>query len=765
MGDKRFHQSIINNCPLAYSCYRMLPDGQGNPVDYEFIEINPTFEEITGLKAAFLLGKKVTEVISQMKGGTIDWVDFYKKIAAGGPSKEFDQYFAHEDAWYRVSAYSPRPGYVVTYFNSISPSLKKDGGIIDIFLGSAMINQPELAGEVTFTALDITEKKRAAEALKVSEEKYRLIAENTADLITVLNLSLQNIYVSPSIENFLGYTVEEALSQSLEHTLTKESFQKACGILTEEMTLEKKGEADPCRSRLLELEAFHKNGSTISIESKLSFIRDKNLKPTAILNVSRDISERKRAEEEIFKQKAEFQALFTNTNDAMVFFDEKENTTIINSQFTKMFGYRIEEAVGKNVNSLVDPGRRIPEYGSSKTLKGETIELETVRYHKNGQAIQVNLKGGPVFIDGIITGAYAVYTDITERKRYEEELKYLSLHDKLTGLYNRAFFEAELNRLARGRDYPITIFSADVDGLKLINDTMGHDSGDKLLKDCAAILKKSLRSGDILARIGGDEFTVLLPNTNEQIGEMLTWRIRSYVDQYNREHSQRQLSISVGMATAHHRNNSLEETFKTADDSMYRSKLRKASSAKSKIIDALMRALGERDYITEGHAQRLTALCQRIGEAKGLTSSQLDNITLLAQVHDLGKVGIPDKILFKKSSFTEEEWKVMHQHPEKGYRIAVSSPDLSGIADLILKHHEKWDGTGYPLGLKGQEIPVECRILAIVDAFDAMTNSRPYSKAKTIQEALEELRRCSGTQFDPELIGIFLSEINNIKQF
>jgi HD-GYP domain-containing protein (c-di-GMP phosphodiesterase class II) len=169
-----------------------------------------------------------------------------------------------------------------------------------------------------------------------------------------------------------------------------------------------------------------------------------------------------------------------------------------------------------------------------------------------------------------------------------------------------------------------------------------------------------------------------------------------------------------------------------------------------------MKALGERDYITEGHGKRLTRLCEKVGEGKDLNSAQIDNIKLLAQVHDLGKVGIPDNILFKKGKLTEEEWEIMRQHPEKGYRIASSSPDLFGIADLILKHHEKWDGTGYPLGLKGNDIPVECRILAIVDAFDAMTNDRPYSKAKTRKEAIDELLRCSGTQFDPELISIFL---------
>jgi HD-GYP domain-containing protein (c-di-GMP phosphodiesterase class II) len=153
----------------------------------------------------------------------------------------------------------------------------------------------------------------------------------------------------------------------------------------------------------------------------------------------------------------------------------------------------------------------------------------------------------------------------------------------------------------------------------------------------------------------------------------------------------------------------------------------------------------------------LERLCFQLGRKADLSSSELSALNLLAQVHDLGKVGIPDHILFKPGPLNDDEWKIMRQHPEKGYRIAQETTDLAGIADLILKHHERWDGKGYPLGLKGHGIPVECRILAIVDSFDAMTNDRPYRKAISVQEALEELRKGSGSQFDPQLVQHFLA--------
>jgi diguanylate cyclase (GGDEF)-like protein len=351
----------------------------------------------------------------------------------------------------------------------------------------------------------------------------------------------------------------------------------------------------------------------------------------------------------------------------------------------------------------------------------------------------------------------AFIRDITERKRNEEQLKYFCLYDQLTAIYNRAFFEEELKRQSCGREYPIAVISADLDGLKLINDTLGHEKGDEILRTCAFILKQSLRGSDVLARIGGDEFAAILPRTDQRAADEALSRIKENIEQYNSDHPEFPLSISIGLAVAENPETTLKETLRHAGDFMYSNKLLQSSSARSQILKALMSALAERDYLTEGHAQRLADLSLKIGELAGISAVQLSNLALLAQVHDLGKVGIPDHILNKAGKLNEDEWMVMRQHPEKGYRIAMSSPSLAPVAELILKHHERWDGSGYPLGIAGEEIPVECRILAVVDAFDAMTNDRPYSKAVNREEALEEIKRCKGSQFDPQITELFLS--------
>lgn len=359
---------------------------------------------------------------------------------------------------------------------------------------------------------------------------------------------------------------------------------------------------------------------------------------------------------------------------------------------------------------------------------------------------------------GEIVHTVGMVQDITERKLYEGKLKHISQHDCLTGLFNRNYFEEALKNLNSVTEYPVVVISADLDGLKLINDSVGHDVGDKMLVASAEVIKSSLRQTDILARVGGDEFAALLPHADANVGELICSRIRYAVSRYNQNGGNMPLSLSLGLATAAFPGDGMPgELLKKADDSMYRDKLSHSNSRSNQIIQSLMAALTERDFIAEGHADRVKNLCLMIGEKVGLTSRQLSDIALLAQVHDLGKVGIPDSILFKPNKLSQEEWDIMRLHPEKGYRIASSSADLAGVAELILKHHEHWDGNGYPKGLKEEEIPIECRILSIVDAYDAMTNDRPYSKGKTRAEALLEMERCAGSQFDPYLVKVFIS--------
>jgi diguanylate cyclase (GGDEF)-like protein len=301
-----------------------------------------------------------------------------------------------------------------------------------------------------------------------------------------------------------------------------------------------------------------------------------------------------------------------------------------------------------------------------------------------------------------------------------------------------------------------------VDGLKLVNDTLGHDQGDRLLAAAARVIRDSFREGDLVARIGGDEFSVVLPDTTEPAVENGCQRIQEAVDTYNATTPELPLSISVGFAIRNGSHKNLKDVFKEADNHMYRKKLYRTQSVRSTIVSTLINTLKARDLATEQHASRLEKLLVRMATLIGLPESTTADLSLLAKFHDIGKVGISDAILLKEGLFTPEEWTEMKRHCEIGYRIALSAPDLVPIADWILKHHEWWDGQGYPLGIQGEEIPVESRLLAIANAYEALTNPRPYRRTFSHPEAVAELRRHAGTQFDPQLLEKFLRMLETL---
>jgi len=350
-------------------------------------------------------------------------------------------------------------------------------------------------------------------------------------------------------------------------------------------------------------------------------------------------------------------------------------------------------------------------------------------------------------------------TSQKELKDRESHYKYLSFNDTLTGLFNRTYFEYEMKRISRNMDacLPVSIISVDIDGHKMVNDTLGHKAGDTQLKNAANILARSIRKGDSLARVGGDEFCIILPNVPFKVALERKEEILDLVEEHNKNNPLFPLSLSIGVAASGgEKDEDIYDIYHRADDDMYYNKFNKIGSLNGKVIEFLMEALAERDFIAQGHVERLIGLAERIAARVNLTEQQRKELVLLCKLHDLGKLGVPDEILFKPASLTGVELKKARSHVKIGYNIASRSKDLAPIADLILYHHEHWDGNGYPTGIKGEEIPLVCRVFAVLDAYDVMTNTRPYHQAKSKDEALGELKSCAGTQFDPRMVEEFV---------
>jgi len=359
-----------------------------------------------------------------------------------------------------------------------------------------------------------------------------------------------------------------------------------------------------------------------------------------------------------------------------------------------------------------------------------------------------------IFTD-VITSAFSKYI-------YDQKILELTYKDSLTGLYNRRYFKHELLRLDTKRQLPISIIIADINGLKIINDSLGHDKGDELLIKSANVLKNIIRKKDILAREGGDEFAILLPKTKKEEAEEIINRVKQVAKVTKADALT--VSIALGTATKKTIEENIFDILKKADNNMYQNKLSESKSTKNKIVKSLLSTLEVKSNETKEHAVRMTTLAMTFGKKLGLSNYELNRLALLSTLHDIGKTTIPEEILKKPGKLDAKEWEIIKKHPESGYRIANSSQEFALVAEAIYAHHEQWSGNGYPRQLAGEEIPYLARIISIIDAYDVMTNERPYKKAMSKKDALKEIEDCADYQFDPVLATQFIEMMQKKKE-
>ncbi len=362
-----------------------------------------------------------------------------------------------------------------------------------------------------------------------------------------------------------------------------------------------------------------------------------------------------------------------------------------------------------------------------------------------------------------------IFTDITliesqlrQQKQdiLDNNLRTYSYRDKLTGLYNKDFFEEELIRLDTERQLPISVIMGDLNGLKLINDAFGHRMGDRAIKMVANILKDRFRKEDIISRVGGDEFLILLPKTCKQTAAQIIENLKQSFSEQTLQFLP--LSVSFGVATKINEEEDIEKTIKRAEEKMYFLKLEESKEAKLFTIEYLKEKLRTISFETKGHKNRLLEVCILMANQLGFSEIQKEEIKMLCEYHDIGKIGVPHKILLKEGTLNEEEWMKMKRHSEIGYHIIRSAKETLAVDELILVHHERWDGKGYPRKLKELEIPQAVRLFGIADAYVAMIEGRPYKNRITHEQAIEVIKKEAGIQFDPDLVQVFEEIIDNI---
>ncbi|MGM0437653.1 MAG: diguanylate cyclase [Bacillota bacterium] len=411
---------------------------------------------------------------------------------------------------------------------------------------------------------DFSEVISFAKEIKVGAEDIKNYFNKNPQKVNDLLKKIKVIDVNKTALDFYNAESKKELTENLDKLFNKKTREVFIEIVI---------------AMLKGVKGFRRDTEALTLEGKKKDIRlewkipeDKDNYSNVYISIL-DIGERKMAERVNKRQNAYFQQLFDNSPEAIALLDNREHIIKVNDSFEDIFGYKHEEIEGRKINDIILPsdyeeeGKEITQ----KVKEGYTVESESVRKTKSGKKIFVSIKGYPITYNDKQLGVYAIYNDITVRKKEENKIKYLSFHDQLTDLYNRRFFEEERDRLENSRDLPISIIVADMDGLKAINDNYGHKKGDEYLKIIAEIIESSVREADIVARIGGDEFAILLPSANKRIASEIENRILVKSKERSKKLKE-PLSISTGSATKNKFKESLEEVFKIADKQMYRNK-------------------------------------------------------------------------------------------------------------------------------------------------------------------------------------------------
>ncbi|MBC2579786.1 diguanylate cyclase [Clostridium sp. DJ247] len=439
------------------------------------------------------------------------------------------------------------------------------------------------------------------------------------------------------------------------------------------------------------------------------------------------------------------------------------------------------------ITSTIQSGLK---YGTMISTISSAIVLSIDLFFGNNSNVNQYFENDLILCGVFVIMAWILGYYVKTESEYAESLSRLANIDGLTNVYNHRFFQDSLkNEIIKSKERNIStsLMLMDIDYFKHYNDLYGHQKGDEILKTIGFILKSNVRKDDIVARYGGEEFTVVLPNTSESDALIIAERIRLAVEQWKFEGEENQpngkITVSVGVSTFPSKAKNEIDLVNSADDALYRAKFFNKNRVETYYsvleelkkdieeehidlitsIKTLVSIINAKDRYTYGHIERVVMFAKLLAKKLGLSEEDKQILKYGAYLHDIGKINISKEILNKRMRLDYEEWEILKQHPANGVELIEPVESLKNIKPLILHHHERYDGTGYPCKLKGDKIPYLARVLTVVDSFDAMTSNRPYNIRKTYEEAIVELKKCSGTQFDPSITEKFIEVVSENK--
>lgn len=468
-----------------------------------------------------------------------------------------------------------------------------------------------------------------------------------------------------------------------------------------------------------------------------------------------------KANTELEENRNQLQLILDSTAEAIYGIDLKGKCTFCNKSCIKLLGYNSQdELLGRNMHQQIHHTRRdgTPFLVEAcriiqSIMEGRGFEADDeVFWRADGTSFDVEYHSYPQIKNGEVIGGVVTFMDITDRKQKEAEIEYLNCHDTLTGLYNRRCFEDKRKKIDIPDNLPLSVIFADINGLKMTNDIFGHAAGDELIKKSAEILARSCRENDIVARVGGDEFIILLPNTEEKNAEKVISRINSEFS--DARVAAIKCSISLGFDTKKSPDQPLAEIVANAENVMYKNKTMNRKSVNMDIIDTIIKTLHSKSVREKRHSIAVSEFCSEIGSALQLSELEINKLKRAGYLHDIGKITL-DESMISKEDLADEEIEEIRQHSIVGYRILNLFDDTLDLAEYVYSHHECWDGSGYPRGLKGEQIPLIARIISIVETYERVLNKGILSLSVRKKKAIGIIKEDAGKRFDPALVELF----------
>lgn len=474
-------------------------------------------------------------------------------------------------------------------------------------------------------------------------------------------------------------------------------------------------------------------------------------------------SELQKKNEDLIESKDHLRILLDSTAEGIYGIDKDGNCTFCNTSSLEMLGYNNqEELLGKNMHLQIHHSRRdgssIPveecEIYKALTVKHKAHVNNEIFWRADGTCFEVEYHSYPQYKENELIGAVVTFMDITERRKDEEQINYLHSHDSLTGLMNRRYFEERLKKCDIIDNLPISIIFADVNGLKLMNDIFGHASGDTLLKKAAEVLKRATGQDDLVARVGGDEFIILLPRTDASEAKKVIQKIKSMLPMEKVDAIK--CDMALGFDTKTDTIQNIERIMGNAENEMYKEKTLNRKTVNTEMIDTIITTLFDISPREKNHSIAVGELCEKMGQVMKLSETKVKMLKEAGLLHDIGKVVLNDEIINKEGEFTEDEIQKIKQHSVVGYRILNLFDNTLDLAEGVYSHHEKWDGTGFPKGLMGEEIPIISRIISLAETYDKRMSEAKGNESMKKLDTINFIREKAGTYFDPTLTEIFI---------